>query len=105
MYGMCVVDDFLGMTSGLSILNEGKLNRNDPRINEIEKQKLTSFALFSVHGLYAAGVFQVSVLDFIGSEMIGSLPATRHFHHSNFIFFFCLAQNRMVKLHRTQMPM
>lgn len=33
MYGMCVVDDFLGMTSGLSILNE-------------------------VHGLYAAGVFQ-----------------------------------------------
>lgn len=23
MYGMCVVDDFLGMTYGLSILNEG----------------------------------------------------------------------------------
>lgn len=24
MYGMCVVDDFLGMTYGLSILKEGK---------------------------------------------------------------------------------
>lgn len=24
MYGMCVVDDFLGMANGLSILNEGK---------------------------------------------------------------------------------
>lgn len=24
MYGMCVVDDFLGMTYGLGILNEGK---------------------------------------------------------------------------------
>lgn len=23
MYGMCVVDDFLGMTHGLGILNEG----------------------------------------------------------------------------------
>ncbi|XP_031634044.1 egl nine homolog 3 [Contarinia nasturtii] len=33
MYGMCVVDDFLGMNYGLGILNE-------------------------VHGLYAAGVFQ-----------------------------------------------
>ncbi|XP_055296929.1 egl nine homolog 1 isoform X2 [Sitodiplosis mosellana] len=33
MYGMCVVDDFLGMTYGLGILNE-------------------------VHGLYAAGLFQ-----------------------------------------------
>lgn len=27
MYGMCVVDDFLGMASGLSILNEGKSNQ------------------------------------------------------------------------------
>lgn len=25
MYGMCVVDDFLGQTYGLSILNEGKI--------------------------------------------------------------------------------
>lgn len=28
MYGMCVVDDFLGMTHGLGILNEGNLNEN-----------------------------------------------------------------------------
>lgn len=32
MYGMCVVDDFLGMTSGLGILNEGKLKTSTKSI-------------------------------------------------------------------------
>lgn len=72
MYGMCVVDDFLGMTYGLSILNEGTLfqrRKNSLNFNYFDivntifdtHLKFIIRCLFSVHGLYAAGVFQVSV--------------------------------------------
>lgn len=97
MYGMCVVDDFLGMTHGLGILNEGKKKK---QIIMPINQWLTSNAfilichLSKVHGLYAAGLFQVS------------FPIENRFRSgSNDEFTHLICLFRMDKLHRIQMLM
>lgn len=67
MYGMCVVDDFLGGTYGLDILKEGMLSdaKSVPFrlflqiFNDIHSSSLIFLCV--VHGLYEAGLFQVRV--------------------------------------------
>lgn len=61
MYGMCVVDDFLGGTYGLDILKEGKHSNAEKGFFPIlwKYFMMCCFLLFSVHGLYEAGLFRV----------------------------------------------